>query len=95
MLVSILSELRCGYLCSLLVQRSPWIKFPELQDYVVEDFEDRHTAVTFRASRMHHKRVQSMTSEEQDQDHGYTDESSNEASSPKRRRVSANWVNVS
>lgn len=44
---------------------------------------------------MHHSRVQSLTSEDQDPDHDYSDESSNEASSPKRRKVSASWVNVS
>ena len=95
MLMSILSELRCGYLCDLLVRSSSWTKYPQLEDHVVEHFEDRYTAVTLRAIKMHHNRVQSMTSEDQDHGHGYTDESSNEASSPKRRKVSASWVNVS
>lgn len=84
----------CGYLCGLL-GRSSWTKYLELQDHVVKHFEDRYTDNTLRAIRMHHNRVQSMTSEDQDHDHGYTDESSNEASSPKRRKVSATWVNVS
>lgn len=48
---------------------------------------------------MHHARVQSMNSEDQDHDHGYTDESSNEvengSGNAKRRRVSGSWVNVS
>ena len=70
-------------------------KVSGLQNQVVKHFEDRYTADTLRAIRMHHNRVQSMTSEDQDHDHGYTDESSNEASSPKRRKVSATWVNVS
>ena len=44
---------------------------------------------------MRHSRVQSLTSEDRDHDHDYSDESFNEASSPKRRKASASWANVS
>lgn len=93
MLVSIVSELRCDtYVASwsyvhhkqsISNRRTTWLKI------------SAHRFTNTSSAKMHHNRVQNMTTEDQDHDHGYTDESSNETSSPKRRKVSASWMNVS